>query len=182
MEGREVPDIWISKGRMYPPSRVNTQASVEIWISSVHVFRSGLLSRCLSLFPPLLSGRVVNIDIDVFRPSFSLLISPPPPFCFSDQNNWSQESPTSCSRQTRLPQSCSRLRLPPYYFPASPHLAISHALFPQSPCYGNSGFLLLIHICLNKYWHRSLHIPFEGAPAKNVPGSWTRLIPFWTNT
>src|SRR5467141_2072876 len=61
MEGREVPDIWISKGRTYPPSRVNTQASVEIWISSVHVFRSGLLSRCLSLFPPLLSGRVEEL-------------------------------------------------------------------------------------------------------------------------
>ena len=86
MEGREVPDIWIS---------------------NVHVSPSGLISRRLSLSLPFCRAgwrSWLHIDIDVFRPSFSLFISSPPsvsPIRIIDYRSW-LSSPTSCSIQLRL--------------------------------------------------------------------------------
>jgi len=155
MEGRSLIYRYL-KGHTYPPSRVNTQASVEIWISSVHVSPSGLLSHRLSLSLPFCRAGWVDAYRYRCLQAFFLTVYLFPPLCFSDQNNWLQEL-------TVFPYflfNTVETRLPPYHFPALPHLTISHALFPQSLCYGNSGFLLLIHMCLNKYWHRSLHFPF----------------------
>ncbi len=102
MEGREVPDIWISKGTYVPPFK--GQYSSFCWdmdISSVPVSPSGLLS-----LPFCRAGwrSWLHIDIDVFRPSFSLLISSPPsvsPIRIIDHRSW-LSSPTSCSIQLRL--------------------------------------------------------------------------------
>ena len=112
------------------------------------------------LFPSPSVGPDDSGWVDAYRyrclQAFFLTVYLFPPLCFSDQNNWLQEL-------TVFPYflfNTVETRLPPYHFPALPHLTISHALFPQSLCYGNSGFLLLIHMCLNKYWHRSLHFPF----------------------
>ena len=144
MEGREVHDIWISKGRPYPPSRVNTMSFLLGFFLAAYLFSLPFVGEELEL----IAYRYRYLQ------AFFLIA---PPLCFSDQNNWSQELTVFAPFLFNTVET----RLPPYHFPASPHLTISHALFPQSLCYGNSGLLLLILISLNKYWYRSVHFPFR---------------------